>query len=94
VCRERRALGQGVLPLSSLDGVLAVGRGGRADASGEPGHCGCRGCARGKRASTGAGATGIVDARHRPVHAGSPAAAKVAFFAALFGARRDVHALR
>ena len=38
--------------------------------------------------------TGIFDASPGPVHAGSPAAAKVAFFAALFGARRDVYALR
>ena len=38
--------------------------------------------------------TGIFDAAPGPVHAGSPAAAKVAFFAALFGARRDVYALR
>ena len=38
--------------------------------------------------------TGIFDARPGPVHAGSPAAAKVAFFATLFGARRDVYALR
>src|SRR5829696_1547602 len=38
--------------------------------------------------------TGIFDAQPGPVHAGSPAAAKVAFFATLFGARRDVYALR
>ena len=38
--------------------------------------------------------TGIFDAQPGPVHAGSPAAAKVAFYAALFGARRDVYALR
>ena len=38
--------------------------------------------------------TGIFDASPGPVHAGSPAAAKVAFYAALFGARRDVYALR
>jgi hypothetical protein len=46
-------------------------------------------------ATTGAGATGIVDTRHGQVHAGSPAATKVAVFAALFGARPgDVRALR
>jgi len=50
-------------------------------------------CPRGAR-PPGHGATGIVDTRHGLVHAGSPAATKVAFFAALFGARRDVHALR
>src|SRR3954451_15172621 len=38
--------------------------------------------------------TGIFDATPGPVHAGSPAAAKVAFFAALFTARPDVYALR
>src|SRR4051812_20658135 len=38
--------------------------------------------------------TGIFDAQPGPVHTGSPAAAKVAFFATLFGARRDVYALR
>jgi hypothetical protein len=38
--------------------------------------------------------TGIFDAQPGPVHAGSPAAAKVAFFATLFGARRDAYALR
>lgn len=38
--------------------------------------------------------TGIFDAQPGPVHAGSSAAAKVAFFATLFGARRDVYALR
>ena len=37
----------------------------------------------------------IVDTRHGQVHAGSPAATKVAVFAALFGARPgDVRALR
>ena len=38
--------------------------------------------------------TGIFDATPGPVHVGSSAAAKVAFYAALFGARRDVYALR
>jgi hypothetical protein len=38
--------------------------------------------------------TGVFDAAPGPVQADSPAAAKVAFFAALFGARRDVYALR
>ncbi|SDY89122.1 hypothetical protein SAMN05661080_04929 [Modestobacter sp. DSM 44400] len=38
--------------------------------------------------------TGVFDAAPGPVHAGSPAVAKVAFFAALFAARPDVYALR
>src|SRR3954454_22847764 len=38
--------------------------------------------------------TGVFDAAPGPVHAGSAAAAKVAFFAALFAARPDVYALR
>src|SRR4051794_486881 len=38
--------------------------------------------------------TGVFDAAPGPVHAGSTATAKVAFFAALFGARPDVYALR
>ncbi|WP_233496017.1 hypothetical protein [Geodermatophilus sp. TF02-6] len=38
--------------------------------------------------------TGIFDAPPGPVHAGSPEAAKVALFAALFAARADVYALR
>src|SRR3954454_22218605 len=38
--------------------------------------------------------TGVFDAAPGPVHAGSPAAAKVAFFATLFTARPDVYALR
>lgn len=38
--------------------------------------------------------TAIFDVPPGPVHAGSPAAAKVAFFASLFAARRDVYALR
>jgi hypothetical protein len=38
--------------------------------------------------------TAIFDVAPGPVHAGSPAAAKVAFFAAMFAARRDVYALR
>ncbi|MGI8681143.1 MAG: TOTE conflict system archaeo-eukaryotic primase domain-containing protein [Mycobacteriales bacterium] len=38
--------------------------------------------------------TGIFDAAPGPVHAGSSAGAKVAFFAAMFAARTDVYALR
>ena len=38
--------------------------------------------------------TGVFDAAPGPVYAGSSAAAKVAFFAALFAARPDVYALR
>jgi superfamily II DNA or RNA helicase len=38
--------------------------------------------------------TGVFDGQPGPVHAGSPAAAKVKFFAALFAARPDVYALR
>ncbi|WP_216870895.1 DEAD/DEAH box helicase [Modestobacter excelsi] len=38
--------------------------------------------------------SGVFDAAPGPVHAGSSPAAKVAFFAALFAARADVHALR
>jgi hypothetical protein len=38
--------------------------------------------------------TGVFDGEPGSVHAGSPAAAKVAFFASLFAARRDVYALR
>lgn len=38
--------------------------------------------------------TGIFDAAPGAVDAASPAVAKVAFFAALFGARTDVHAVR
>jgi superfamily II DNA or RNA helicase len=38
--------------------------------------------------------TGVFDAAPGPVHAGSPAAVKVAFFATLFSARPDVYALR
>src|SRR4051795_897437 len=38
--------------------------------------------------------TGVFDAAPGPVHVGSPAAAKVAFFATLFTARPDVYALR
>lgn len=38
--------------------------------------------------------TGIFDRQPGPVHAGSPAATKVAFFSALFAARPDVYALR
>src|SRR3954452_6787815 len=38
--------------------------------------------------------TGVFDAAPGPVHAGSPAAAKVAFFATLFTARPDAYALR
>jgi hypothetical protein len=37
---------------------------------------------------------GFFEARPGPVHAGSPADQKVAFFAALFGARTDVYATR
>src|SRR5215203_1354212 len=38
--------------------------------------------------------TGVFDGQPGPAHAGSPAAAKVAFFAGLFAARTDVYALR
>ena len=38
--------------------------------------------------------TGIFEAPPGPVHAGSPPATKVAFFASLFAARRDVYAVR
>src|SRR5687768_6472459 len=38
--------------------------------------------------------TGVFDGQPGPVHAGSSAAAKVAFFASLFAARPDVYALR
>jgi superfamily II DNA or RNA helicase len=38
--------------------------------------------------------TGIFDRQPGPVHAGSPAATKVAFFSVLFAARPDVYALR
>jgi hypothetical protein len=38
--------------------------------------------------------TGVFDAAPGPVHASSPAAAKVAFFATLFTARPDAYALR
>jgi superfamily II DNA or RNA helicase len=38
--------------------------------------------------------TGVFDGGAGPVHAGSPAAGKVAFFASLFAARPDVYALR
>lgn len=38
--------------------------------------------------------TGVFDGQPGPVHTGSPAAAKVAFFASLFAARPDVYALR
>jgi superfamily II DNA or RNA helicase len=38
--------------------------------------------------------TGVFDGEPGPVHAGSPAAAKVGFFAALFAARPDVYAVR
>ena len=38
--------------------------------------------------------TAIFDDLPGPVHAGSPPAAKVAFFAALFAARPDVYAVR
>src|SRR4051794_10899439 len=38
--------------------------------------------------------TSVFDAARGPVHAGSPATAKVAFFTALFAARPDVYALR
>jgi hypothetical protein len=38
--------------------------------------------------------TGVFDGEAGPVHAGSPAAAKVAFFAGLLAARPDVYAVR
>jgi hypothetical protein len=38
--------------------------------------------------------TGVFDTAPGPVHAGSSAAAKVAFFAALFAGRPDVYAVR
>lgn len=38
--------------------------------------------------------TGVFDGEPGPVHAGSPAAAKVAFFAGLFAARTEVYAVR
>lgn len=38
--------------------------------------------------------TGVFDGEPGPVHAGSPAAAKVGFFAAMFAARPDVYAVR
>ena len=38
--------------------------------------------------------TCVFDGKPGPVQAGSPAAAKVAFFASLFAARPDVYALR
>jgi superfamily II DNA or RNA helicase len=38
--------------------------------------------------------TGVFDGQPGPAHAGSTPAAKVAFFASLFGARTDVYALR
>lgn len=38
--------------------------------------------------------TGIFEAPPGPVHAGSPPATKVAFFASIFAARRDVYAVR
>jgi hypothetical protein len=38
--------------------------------------------------------TGVFDGQPGPAHAGSPPAAKVAFFASLFAARTDVYALR
>jgi hypothetical protein len=38
--------------------------------------------------------TGVFDGMPGPVHTGSPASAKVAFFASLFASRVDVYALR
>src|SRR3954447_7717112 len=38
--------------------------------------------------------TGVFDGEPGPVHAGSPASAKVAFYASLFAARPDVYAVR
>ena len=38
--------------------------------------------------------TGVFDGEPGPVHAGSPAATKVAFFASLFAARPDAYAVR
>src|SRR3954471_6028763 len=38
--------------------------------------------------------TGVFDGEPGPVHAGSPASAKVAFYASLFVARPDVYAVR
>jgi hypothetical protein len=45
-------------------------------------------------APPGAAQAGFFEAPPGPVHAGSPAAAKVALFGALFAARADVHAVR
>jgi hypothetical protein len=45
-------------------------------------------------APPGSGQAGFFEAPPGPVHAGSPAAAKVALFGALFAARTDVHAVR
>jgi hypothetical protein len=48
----------------------------------------------GDRVPPGPTQTGLFDARPGPVYAGSPPAAKVAFFGALFAARTEVYATR
>jgi superfamily II DNA or RNA helicase len=49
---------------------------------------------RAEAAPPGPGQAGLFEAPPGPVHAGSPAEAKVAFFAALFAARTDIYAVR
>jgi superfamily II DNA or RNA helicase len=87
--------GQGTLPFAGVDGELAELRAEAARLRAENARL-LRLLQLTRREATPPGPvqTGIFDTSPGPVHAASPAAAKVAFFAALFAARPDVYAQR